>query len=165
MAIFGNRNLLIGALAMGLAASAAAKADSAAGADAFQRCAACHLADGTGVPGAFPPLAGRLGGVAGHDAGREYLVMVVKAGLMGALEVDGVRYQGVMPAQAAALDDAAVAALLNYTMTEFNTNNLPAGWKSFTSDEVAVIAARHKGANPMSVYKLRAPAFAAAGGE
>lgn len=150
----------LSALAFGLAAPA--MADD--GADAYKRCAACHLADGTGVPGAFPPLAGRLGGVAGTDAGRDYLVMVVKGGVMGMLEVDGVMYQGVMPAQGAALDDAAVAALLNHAMTEFNADGLPDSWQHFTADEVAAIAARHPGANPMSVYALRAAAFAATDG-
>ncbi len=161
MAVFNDITIAIGALAFGLAVPASADE----GADAFQRCAACHLADGAGVPGAFPPLAGRLGAVAGRDAGREYLVMVVTAGLMGALEADGVWYRGVMPAQAAALDDAAVAALLNYTMTELNRDVLPEGWTPFTASEVATIAARHKGANPMSVYKLREAAFAAESGE
>lgn len=165
MANFRGIGLAIGALALGsLGITASAHADDAAGASAFQRCAACHLADGAGVPGSFPPLAGRLGGVAGTDAGREYLVMVVKSGLMGALEVDGITYRGVMPAQGAALDDAAVAALLNYAMTEFNADGLSADWMHFTAEEVAAIAARHPGANPMSVYKLRAAAFAAGEG-
>lgn len=163
MAVFSGIGLAIGALALGLAASA--QADDGAGASAYSRCVVCHLADGTGVPGAFPSLSGRLGAVAGSDAGRKYLVMVVKSGLMGALSVDGVTYRGVMPPQAVALDDAAVAALLNYIMTEFNANDLPQDWRHFTAGEVVAIVARHPGASPMSVYKLRGPAFAAANRE
>lgn len=159
MARFGNTGLAVAVLALGLAA-APAQADNAAGADAYGRCAACHLADGTGVPGAFPPLGAHLGGLAGSAAGRDYLVMVVKSGLMGALEVGGVPYQGVMPAQGAAFDDDTVAALLNYMITEFNGDGLPADWTPFLAAEVTAIAASHPGANPMSVYKLRGPAFA-----
>ncbi len=172
MAGFTITGLAVAALAFGLTTTARAdggadtNADaSAAGASAYGRCAACHLADGSGVPGAFPPLAGHLGGLTASEAGRDYLVMVVKSGLMGALEVGGIPYQGVMPAQGTALDDAAVAALLNYTMTEFNRDGLPRDWQPFSATEVAAIAARHPGANPMSVYKLRGPAFALADGK
>lgn len=77
-----------------------------------QRCAACHLPDGTGVPGAFPPLAGRVDEMAANEAGRRYLVAVIAKGRTGALEVDGTTYQGVMPAQSG-LSDEQVAQLLN----------------------------------------------------
>jgi mono/diheme cytochrome c family protein len=171
MAVFSIPGVAIVVLALGLASTARANggaddgADSNGGASAYVRCAACHLADGSGVPGAFPPLAGRLGGLTASDAGRDYLVMVVKSGLMGAMEVDGVPYQGVMSAQATGLDDAGVAALLNYTMTEFNSDGLPGDWQPFSAAEVTSIAARYPGANPMSVYKLRGPAFAPAEGK
>lgn len=77
-----------------------------------QRCAACHLADGAGVPGAFPPLARRVDAIASSDAGRRYLVAVITHGVTGPLEIDGVAYQGVMPPQAG-LSHEQVAQLLN----------------------------------------------------
>ena len=165
MVAFGKTGLAIAVLALGLVAPAHAGGDDNAGADAFGPCAACHMADGTGAPGLFPPLTGRLGGLAVSNAGRDYLVMVVKAGLMGALEIGGVSYQGVMPPQGTALDDASIAALLNYLMMELNRNDLPEDWGPFSAEEVTAIAARHPGANPMSVYKLRGPAFAHAKGK
>jgi len=71
-------------------------------------CAACHRPDGTGVPGTFPPLAGnpRV-----DDAA--YVRSVVREGLTGPLEVAGVTYDGVMPAQPQ-LSDADVEAVVAY---------------------------------------------------
>ena len=39
-------------------------------------CQGCHLADGSGKPGAVPPLAAALGRFPGVDGGRAYLVQV-----------------------------------------------------------------------------------------
>ncbi|MGQ0619594.1 MAG: c-type cytochrome [Panacagrimonas sp.] len=98
-----------------------------------QRCAACHLPDGAGVPGAFPPLAGRVDAIAADEAGRRYLVAVISKGLAGALEVDGAMYQGVMPAQSG-LSDEQVAQLLN-GLRSLGTS--APGAAAFTATEVA----------------------------
>lgn len=65
----------------------------------FQRCVACHLVDGSGIPGAFPKLKGRLASIVQLDGGRDYLTMVVSSGLTGPITVAGSQYMGVMPAQ------------------------------------------------------------------
>lgn len=70
-----------------------------AGAKAYKRCSACHLATGKGVPGAFPPVKDRLVPFANYKEGRDYLIMVVEAGLMGPIKVNGMTYRSVMPAQ------------------------------------------------------------------
>jgi mono/diheme cytochrome c family protein len=102
---------LVGAVTI-LLASATGRID-AAGADVFQqRCAACHLPDGAGVPSAYPRLAGRMDGLVTEEQGRRYVVMVVSKGLMGSLDVDGGTVQGVMAPQAGLSDDQ-VAQLLN----------------------------------------------------
>ena len=62
--------------------------------DAFATCSACHLPDGVGVPGAFPPVRNRAATIAGLDGGRDYLITVVTYGLMGTIQVDGVGYNG-----------------------------------------------------------------------
>ena len=85
------------------------------GALTFQRCAACHLPDGAGVPGAFPPLRQDIGEFAADPAGRRYLVLVVIKGLVGPIVAEGKSYSGVMPAQSG-LSDAQVAAVLNHVL-------------------------------------------------
>jgi mono/diheme cytochrome c family protein len=127
----------------------------------FQRCAACHLANGAGVPGAFPRLAGRLGDAAKTDAGRTYLVLTVSAGMSGLIEVDGAKIRGAMPAQAG-MKDADIAAALNYALAlkDPNSAKAPAASKLFTAAEVAAIKAANAAAKPAAVHALRAGAFA-----
>ncbi len=104
------------ALALGaVLANAAAAQGLADGPSLFTRCAACHLPDGAGVPGAFPALRAQIGRYAADPAGRTYLVSVVTHGLMGPLTAGGVGYAGFMPAQN--LSDAEAAVLLNHLVS------------------------------------------------
>ncbi len=120
-----------------------------------QRCAACHLPDGTGVSGAFPPLAGRVDAMAANEAGRRYLVAVIAKGRTGALEVDGTTYQGVMPAQSG-FSDEQVAQLLNGL--RFLGTPTP-GAAAFTATEVARLHATDADLGMQAVSGLR-PAIA-----
>ena len=90
----------------------------AASADAGSRiyaanCAACHQAGGTGVAGAFPPLAGHIPDLLKPADGRSYVGKVLLFGLEGKISVSGGSYAGTMPAWEA-LSDADIAAVLNY---------------------------------------------------
>jgi mono/diheme cytochrome c family protein len=60
-----------------------------------QHCMACHQATGAGIPGAFPPIAGHIGELVAAD--RAYPAKLVLFGMMGAIEVKGTTYAGVMP--------------------------------------------------------------------
>lgn len=155
------RALFIAALLTSATGAAFAQTQPADhGAKVYQRCAACHLPNGQGVPGAFPALAGRTAAAAQTDAGRDYLVMTVVAGVMGEIEVDGKKIRGVMPAQAG-LTDADVAAVLNHAIAlqaaAVKVENAP---RKFTADEVAAIKARFGKATPNSIHQIRAGAFA-----
>ena len=55
--------LLIGAVALFAANAISSEPDKAD----YQRCAACHLPTGEGIPGAFPPLKGRVAKIAASD--------------------------------------------------------------------------------------------------
>jgi cytochrome c553 len=126
---------------------------------AWARCAACHLASGNGVPGAFPRLAGRIGEAAKSDKGRAYLVLTVSAGLIGPINVDGKTYRGVMPAQAG-LTDADIAAVLNYAARLPGPGGeTPPAAKLFTADEVASIKAAHAKVSANAVHAARAGVF------
>ncbi len=98
------------------------------------QCAGCHQADGSGVPGAFPPLAGHVGDL--YAADPAFLVQVTLYGLQGPIVVQGVSYAGVMPAFAR-LTDAEIAALLNYTLTAWgDAEELGDAFVPFGEDEV-----------------------------
>ena len=117
-----------------------------------QYCASCHQANGQGLPGAFPPLAGHLQEILGKKEGRAYLVDVVLFGLQGQIQVKGQSYNGNMPAWEAQLKDDQIATLLNYLASSFG-NKPPAGFKPYTPDEVK--KERAKKLSPQKVYALR----------
>lgn len=143
-----SRVALLAGLALTVSgASVSAQAGEIAGAYQ-QHCAACHLPDGAGVPGAYPRLAGRVEAIAATDAGREYLVQVMAKGLVGALVVDDVRMQGVMPPQAM-LSEVETALILNALIGFAQAS------KPFSEAEVAAIRAKHKELPMNAVIGLR----------
>ena len=143
---------LLTPLALTLAATAAHAQAAPDGAVLFKRCAACHLATGAGVPGSFPPLDGHVAALAEAPGGRDYLVMVISAGLTGELKVGSGTYRGFMPPQVGIKDDAA-AALLNHVLT--NIVKPASKAKPFTADEVAAIRKTYTGKRAADVMKMR----------
>lgn len=73
-----------------------------------QNCAACHQVDGTGLAGAFPPLA--QADYLMEDEKRA--IHVVKHGMEGPITVNGVLYNSVMPALG--LNDNDIASVVTY---------------------------------------------------
>jgi cytochrome c553 len=123
-------------------------------ADAYATCAACHLPDGAGVPGAFPPIRNRAATIAGLDGGREYLITVVSYGLMGTIEVGGTQFFGVMAGNAGMLDAGAIAAALNYVVFELNEADA-ADVEPFTTAEVEAVQAAVALKSPAGGGELR----------
>lgn len=72
-------------------------------------CLTCHQADGSGVPGMYPPLkkAEKITGPA------DELLRVILFGLEGPIGEEGITYAQVMPAQDFISDDD-LAVLVNY---------------------------------------------------
>lgn len=128
---------LICALGFLAVTAGGAAADDTSGEAGFQRCAACHLPGGEGIPGAFPPLKGRIANIAASQEGRAYLVGVVQAGLMGAITVDDIPYMGVMPAQGASYDASGISEVLNYAIQVLDGDNAKPDWAPFSAEEVA----------------------------
>jgi nitrite reductase (NO-forming) / hydroxylamine reductase len=92
---------------------------AAAGMEAGERaymthCRACHQADGSGLRGAFPPLANNPN--LGDDP--VYTARVILGGQTGRIEVHGVAYDGVMPPMAY-LSDAEVASISTYVLNSW----------------------------------------------
>lgn len=108
--------------------SAPALADTAAGATAYQQyCQACHQPGGTGVPGAFPPIANNPN-VAGHP---EYVAQAVIEGVRGPIDVNGTQYNGVMPPMGY-LNDQVIADLANFIEQEWGDKG-----KKLTAEDIA----------------------------
>jgi mono/diheme cytochrome c family protein len=148
----------IGLLSLGLIAAATmapAAPPAPDGKALYARCAACHTAGGKGVPGAFPPLGADFRALAAKSAGRRYVALAVIRGVAGPITVEGKPYRSVMPAQSA-LDDAAVAAVLNHVGTAIAKSG-PA-FKPFTSAEIAGYRASGGKLSSADVGKLHAAA-------
>jgi len=79
------------------------------------RCAACHQANGAGLPGVFPPLAGSewVNGKA------QTLGAILLHGVNGSLTVKGATYNGAMPAFKDQLGDAEIAAVATYIRSQW----------------------------------------------
>lgn len=81
-----------------------------------QNCAACHQPAGTGLAGAFPPLA--ASDYLNADVKRA--IGVILNGLSGPITVNGTQYNSLMPALA--LGDEDVANVLTYVYAQWGNN-------------------------------------------
>jgi mono/diheme cytochrome c family protein len=108
-------------------------------------CAACHQANGKGLPGAFPSLAGSDW----VTADPETPIRIVLAGLSGPIKVAGADYNSMMPPPPG-LDDEKIAAVLTYVRKSFgNTAD------AVTKDQVAAVRASLGGrSNPFTAEEL-----------
>lgn len=101
------------------------------------QCAACHAPGGTGIPGAFPPLAGSQW-VTGDE---RIVVRIVLHGIAGKIEVAGESYDGLMPPLGGVLTDAEIAAVATYVRTAWG-NDASAVAAATVARERAVTAGR-----------------------
>lgn len=106
---------LVGLLIVVMAPLAAAQEDL--GEDVYGRnCVGCHQPDGGGLTGNFPPLAGNANV---QDAA--YVEDVIRNGKQGELVVNGVTYNGVMPAFGQ-LSDEEIAAVIDYVQNRLGVS-------------------------------------------
>ena len=117
-------------------------------------CMSCHQANGKGLPGAFPPLAGEVPEIiAKGPKGRVFPIDVVLFGLQGKITAGGGVINSVMPGFASQLKDDQVAAILNYVAKAWgNDKKLPKGFKDYQAAEVA--KERAKKLTPQKVYEI-----------
>ena len=124
--------------------------------EAYAQCAACHLAEGVGVPGAFPPIRNRAAAIARLDGGREYLITVTLHGLMGMLTIDGQVYAGVMAGHKGILDSATIAAAINYSVFDLHDDpDSLADINPFTAEEVDSVDAGLSQGGPAAAGQMR----------
>ena len=110
-------------------------------------CAACHQANGQGLPEKYPPLAGSEW--VGGDERR--LLRIVLHGLIGEVDVAGDTYTGAMPGWGATLSDADVAAVTSYLRSTFGNRAAP-----ISPETVARVRREHSGrTTPWTVRELQ----------
>jgi nitrite reductase (NO-forming)/hydroxylamine reductase len=101
-----------------VAGAAASAAQVESGKKVYEiACMACHQADGKGLPGAFPPLAGSdylLGN-------KDRAVGVVVNGLQGEVVVNNVKFNSVMPAMTQ-LSDQEIADALTFALNSWGNS-------------------------------------------
>ncbi len=129
----------------------AAPAAAVDGAAVFkEQCSSCHQANGQGVAGNFPPLAGNPD----LFLSRTFPAVVALFGMEGKITADGKTFESAMP-PFAHLSDAQIAAAVNYVRGAWGNDRLkPAGAKPI--DANAVAALRKKNLSPAQVHAERA---------
>ena len=121
------------------------------GKDVFNNtCIACHMEDGKGKPGEFPPLAGNTD----LFLSPEFPALVVLNGIEGPLSVEGHDFNNVMPSFDF-LSDSEIAAVLTYVRSNWGNDTLPgASTDQLTSDDIKAI--RSKPMTATAVHEARA---------
>lgn len=99
-------------------------------------CQACHQANGQGLSGVFPPLAGSEW-VLGDE---KVLSQILLHGLSGKIEVLGKTYQGSMPAFGNQLSDNEIAAVLTHLRSQWGNTAQPIAAAIVTTGRKASMA-------------------------
>lgn len=113
----------------------------ASGKKHYATCATCHQANGQGVAGTYPPLAGSEW-VTGNE---ERVIRVLLHGLTGPIEVHGATYNGLMPAFGKVpgggynWSEERISHVLTYIRQEWGNQAAP-----ITKDKVAEVLAAEK---------------------
>lgn len=105
------------------------------GAEVYATCTACHMANGQGLPGAFPPLAGSEW-VTGRA---EIPIAIVLHGMQGEVTVKGAKYNSVMTPWGTTFNDQEIANVVTYIRSQWG-NKAPA----VTAADVAKVRAATK---------------------
>lgn len=94
-------------------------------------CSSCHQADGKGLAGSFPPLAGNPTVTGDPKA----VIHIVKYGLTGKISVQGHAFNGMMPPWGSQLSNADVASAISFIRSSWGNKAGPV-----TEAQVAAVA-------------------------
>ncbi|MCP9320932.1 cytochrome c [Acetobacter persici] len=103
-------------------------------------CGICHHG-GDGMPGAVPPLVGRVDRIASTPEGRKYLADVLMNGVSGPIKANGQPYEAEMP-PFRYLKDEQVAQILTWLSSRGQTSPAP----QITAADVAAARTTRKSA-------------------
>lgn len=111
-------------------------------------CAVCHQANGVGLEGAFPPLAGSEWLIGRADIP----IAIVLHGVQGPITVKGKAYNSAMMAWAEVLNDEDLAATLTYARSQWGNRAAPV-----TAAQVRTVRARYASrTTPWTAAELKA---------
>jgi mono/diheme cytochrome c family protein len=85
-----------------------------------ERCVLCHQEDARGAAGVAPSLVGTLVPYLASADGKRYLSQILISGMIGPIDTEGHKFNGMMPSFRADLSDAEIAAVINYVLGTFN---------------------------------------------
>jgi mono/diheme cytochrome c family protein len=135
-------------LAGALLAGALPAAASSTGAELYAKhCIACHQAEGEGMPGMAPPIAGVLANRAALPEGQDFFAKLLVNGMSGVIITQGQRFIGNMP-PVAALANEELAAIINHVLSSFNASPVQLTAEAFARARLAPLP-------PDEVRKLR----------
>jgi cytochrome c oxidase cbb3-type subunit 2 len=109
-------------------------------------CFTCHQPNGEGLAGQFPPLAGSDWVLGDKDR----LIKISMYGLMGEIEVNGVKYNNVMAPPGippGSLTDEQIADVLTYIRNDWGNSA-----SAVSPEEVATVRSSLKGRAPMQMF-------------
>jgi mono/diheme cytochrome c family protein len=115
-------------------AAPAVAANDAGATEYTNNCSVCHQADGNGMPGAFPPLAGSE---IVNNASPNHMIAVILKGLQGPVTVAGSEFNGIMTPFQDILTDAQIASIATYERSSFGNTA-----SAVTAEQVAAIRAQ-----------------------
>lgn len=110
-------------------------------------CMACHQANGQGVPGVYPPLAGSEFVLKPEH--EKHIIKIVLHGLNGPITVKGANFNNAMTPFGGLLKDDQIANVLTYVRSEWG-NNAPA----VTPEQVSALRAELGARGPWTVDEL-----------
>lgn len=154
--MLGNFNVVTGSAYAASLRNAAVASPGVRGAAVYaSNCTSCHQANGQGVAGVFPPLAGSLADYTKAAGGRRVLEHVLVDGLSGPIRANDAAYNGAMPAWGASLTDRQIADVLAYITTAWhNDAKNPGSFVAIAPAEIA--SARRPALTAAAVHVERA---------
>jgi mono/diheme cytochrome c family protein len=113
------------------------------GEQVYQRCVTCHQANGEGLAGVYPPLAGSEFANAQNPA---VPIRIVLHGLQGPVTVKGTEYNSLMPPYGTGIEmsDQEVADVLTYVRSSWGNSAGPVTAQQVAAERAA--SAGHTGA-------------------
>jgi len=116
----------------------------------YNNCVTCHQQDGSGIEGAYPPLAGSEI----VNGPPEQIAAILLHGLNGPLRVKGALYNGEMPSWGSKLSDEQIAAVITYIRASFG-NRAPAVDPSLVQQVRSATASRTSPFTEAELHALR----------